>query len=39
MLRWTKDGFDFALLVNTPEMNLLGGVAPDFVRQSTALAR
>lgn len=39
MLRWTKDGFDFALLVNTPEMNLLGGVAPDFVRQSTALVR
>lgn len=39
MLRWTKDGFDYALLVNNPEMNLLGGVAPDFVRQSNAQAR
>ena len=36
MLRWSRDGFDFVLLAETPEMNLLGGVAADFVRQSTA---
>lgn len=36
MLQWTRDGFDFALFAETPEMNLLGGVATDFVRQSSA---
>lgn len=36
MLRWTRNDFDFVLLVDTPEMNLLGGVAPDFVQQSSA---
>lgn len=36
MLQWTRDGFDFALFAETPEMNLLGGVATDFVRQSAA---
>ena len=36
MLRWSRDGFDFALLAETPEMNLLGGVADEFVRQSAA---
>ena len=36
MLRWSRDGFDFVLLAETPEMNLLGGVAADFVRQSAA---
>lgn len=37
MLQWTRDGFDFALFADTPEMNLLGGVATDFVQQSAAV--
>lgn len=36
MLQWNRDGFDFALFAETPEMNLLGGVATDFVRQTAA---
>ncbi|HJC55365.1 MAG TPA: hypothetical protein H9699_08910 [Candidatus Gemmiger stercoravium] len=36
MLRWTRDDFDFVLLADQPEMNLLGGVATDFVQQSSA---
>lgn len=37
MLSWTKDGFDYALFAQTPEMNLLGGVSTDFVRQTNAV--
>ena len=36
MLQWTRDGFDFALFAQNPQMNLLGGVATDFVQQSAA---
>nr|WP_317401639.1 hypothetical protein [uncultured Gemmiger sp.] len=37
MLQWTRDGFDFALFAQNPQMNLLGGVATDFVQQSAAM--
>lgn len=37
MLSWSKDGFDYALFAQTPEMNLLGGVSTDFVRQTSAV--
>ena len=37
MLQWTRDGFDFALFAQNPQMNLLGGVATDFVQQSAAI--
>lgn len=37
MLQWTRDGFDFALFAQNPQMNLLGGVATEFVQQSAAI--
>ena len=38
MLQWTRDGFDFALFAQNPQMNLLGGVATEFVQQSAAVS-
>lgn len=36
MASWTRNGFDYLLLCEEPQMNLLGGVIQDFVTQTTA---
>lgn len=36
MLRWQKDGFDYAVLAPDPEMNTMGGTANDFITQTKA---
>lgn len=36
MASWTRNEFDYLLLCEEPQMNLLGGVIQDFVTQTTA---
>ena len=34
MLRWTKNGFDYLLVLPDSEMGLRGGMMPLFVQQT-----
>ena len=36
MSTWTKEGFDYAVTAENPEMNLLNGVTYDFVMNTDA---
>ena len=36
MASWTRSEFDYLLLCEEPQMNLLGGIIQDFVTQTTA---
>jgi hypothetical protein len=36
LITWSKNGFDYALYSNEPEMNLMGGITYDFVTKSDA---
>lgn len=34
MVTWSKNGFDYVIVAPNPEMNLLSGMADDFVRNT-----
>ena len=33
-MTWNKNGFDYVILTPNPDMNLLGGLAQNFVRNT-----